>query len=95
MICQAVITNWLFCQSISDVYVFSLVDISPVLMLLSAIESSLRAVSQYWHMMTMATCVMIPSNQLVMTYLRLHLRRYSMLSSAEEGKFAVFCAKVV
>ena len=57
-------------------------------------ESSLRAVSQYWHMMTMVTCVMVPANPVVMTYLRLHLRRYSMLSSAEEGKFAVFCAKV-
>jgi len=57
-------------------------------------ESSLRAVSQYWHMMTMATCVMVPVNPVVLTYLRLHLRRYGMLSTAEEGKFAVFCAKV-
>jgi len=60
----------------------------------SVAESSLRAVSQYWHMMTMATCVMVPANPVVLTYLRLHLRRYSMLSSAEEGKFAAFCAKV-
>ena len=45
-------------------------------------------------MMTMATSVMVPANPLVLTYLRLHLRRYSMLSAAEEGKFAVFCAKV-
>jgi len=60
----------------------------------SVAESSLRAVSQYWHMMTMATCVMVPANPVVLTYLRLHLRRYSMLSSAEEGKFAAFCTKV-
>jgi len=65
-----------------------------MLTMLSVAESSLRAVSQYWHMMTMATSVMVPANQVILTYLRLHLRRYSMLSSAEEGKFAVFCAKV-
>jgi len=60
-----------------------------------AAESSLRAVSQYWHMMTMATCVMVPANPVILKYLRLHLRRYSMLANAEEGKFAVFCAKVL
>jgi len=45
-------------------------------------------------MMTMATCVMVPANPVVLKYLRLHLRRYSMLANAEEGRFAAFCAKV-
>ena len=58
------------------------------------IESSIRVVNQYWNMMTMATCVMIPPSPVVLNYLRLHLRRYGMLENAEEGKFARFCARV-
>lgn len=50
--------------------------------------------NQYWHLMTMANCVMLPPNSVVFTYLNLHLRRCCLLGHTEEGKFSQFCLKV-
>src|SRR6218665_1150966 len=54
----------------------------------------MKAMNQYWHLMTMANCVMLPPNSVVFTYLNLHLRRCCLLGHTEEGKFSQFCLKV-
>ena len=59
-----------------------------------AIETNQRAVMRYWHLMTMATCVMLPPNPVVLTYLHLHLRRTASQGDSDEAKYALFCIKV-
>ena len=53
-----------------------------------------KAALRYWHLMTMATCVMLPPNGLILSYLKLHLKRYALQEHTEEGKYANFCIRV-
>ena len=45
----------------------------------------------YWHLMTMATCVMFPPHPLVCKYLTVHLRRHALDGETEIGRYARFC----
>lgn len=57
-------------------------------------ESNLPRV-KYWHLLLCICCVMLPPNNLILSYLNLHLKRHSLMCYNEEGKFAQFCIKVI
>ncbi|ELU17223.1 hypothetical protein CAPTEDRAFT_210514 [Capitella teleta] len=58
-----------------------------------AVETNAKAVMRYWHLMTVATCVMLPPDPIVATYLNLHLRRMASQADSDEAKYAMFCIK--
>ena len=49
---------------------------------------------RYWHLLACVCCIMLPPNNLILSYLNLHLKRQALMSYNEEGKFAQFCIKV-
>jgi len=46
---------------------------------------------QNWRMLILATGVVVPRNRVILNYLQAHLRRCSIDTLTEEGKFAQFC----
>ena len=65
-----------------------------IVLFASLTEMPEKACIRYWHLMTMATCVMLPSDQLIFSYLILHLKRYSVQGNTDIGRYALFCIKV-
>ena len=61
---------------------------------LSCPEVNKKPVLRYWHLMTMATCVMFPPDPVIFNYLTLHLKRHAMEGNSEAGQYALFCIKV-
>jgi len=47
-----------------------------------------------WQLMAVATSCVVPSNSRVMKYLNCHLRKCSLDTTTEEGKYARYCNKV-
>ncbi|CAH1792132.1 unnamed protein product [Owenia fusiformis] len=47
--------------------------------------------ANYWQMLCLLTCVMVPANKDILTYLRLHLRLTATDTNCTDGKYAAYC----